>query len=113
MESFIYDLIDCIRNDNDFSEVDKELAEEIEKIVKEKGIDRSTVIRELLYVGLKEYKLRKALELVRERKVTVWKAAEIAGLTYREMLEKLKEHNVQFPITEEELAREIEEICGK
>ena len=93
--------------------IDKELAEEIEKIVKEKGIDRSTVIRELLYVGLKEYKLRKALEPVRERKVTVWKAAEIAGLTYREMLEKLKEHNVPFPITEEELAREIEEICGK
>ena len=93
--------------------IDKELAEEIEKIVNEKGIDRSTVIRELLYVGLKEYKLRTALELVRERKVTVWKAAEIAGLTYREMLEKLKEHNVPFPITEEELAREIEEICGK
>ena len=93
--------------------IDKELAEEIEKIVKERRIDRSTVIRELLYVGLKEYKLRKALELVRERKVTVWKAAEIAGLTYREMLEKLKEHNVPFPITEEELAREIEEICGK
>jgi len=37
----------------------------------------------------------------------VWKAAEIAGLTYREMLEKLKEHNVPFPITVEELASEI------
>jgi len=88
--------------------IDKGLAEEIEKIVREKGIDRSAVIRELLYAGLKEYKLKKALELVRERKVTVWKAAEIAGLSYREMLEKLKEHNVPFPITVEELAREIE-----
>ena len=87
--------------------IDKDLAKEIEKIVREKGIDRSTVIRELLYIGLKEYKLRKALELVRERKVTVWKAAEIAGLTYREMLEKLREHNVPFPITAEELIREI------
>jgi len=87
--------------------IDKDLAEEIEKIVREKGIDRSTVIRELLHIGLKEYKLRKVLELVRERKVTVWKAAEIAGLTYREMLEKLKEHNVPFPITVEELMLEI------
>ena len=87
--------------------IDKDLAEEIEKIVREKGIDRSTVIRELLHIGLKEYKLRKVLELVRERKVTVWKAAEIAGLTYREMLEKLKEHNVPFPITVEELMCEI------
>jgi predicted HTH domain antitoxin len=90
------------------SRIDKELAKEIEEIVREKGIDRSAVIRELLYIGLREYKLRKALELVRERKVTVWKAAEIAGLTYREMLEKLKEHNVPFPITAEDLARELE-----
>jgi len=93
--------------------IDKKLAEEIEKIVKERGIDRSAVIRELLYIGLKEYKLKKALELIKERKVTVWKAAEIAGLTYREMLEKLREHNIPFPITAEELAREIEEIGGK
>ena len=93
--------------------IDKELAEEIEKIVKEKGVDRSAVIRELLYIGLKEYKLRKALELVRERKVTVWKAAEIAGLTYREMLEKLRDHNVPFPITAEELTRELEEISSE
>ncbi|RUM33296.1 MAG: hypothetical protein DSY33_04740 [Archaeoglobus sp.] len=87
--------------------IDKNLAKEIERIVRERGVDKSTVIRELLYVGLKDYKLRKALELLRERKITVWKAAEIAGLSYREMLEKLKEHNVPFPITVEELAREI------
>ena len=87
--------------------IDEELIKEIDEIVKERGTDRSAVIRELLYIGLKEYKLKKALELVRERKVTVWKAAEIAGITYREMLEKLREHNVPFPITAEELAREI------
>jgi len=87
--------------------IDEELVKEIDEIVKERGTDRSAVIRELLYIGLKEYKLKKALELVRERKVTVWKAAEIAGITYREMLEKLREHNVPFPITAEELAREI------
>ena len=88
--------------------IEEELVKEIDEIVREKGTDRSAVIRELLYIGLKEYKLKKALELVRERKVTVWKAAEIAGITYREMLEKLREHNVPFPITAEELAREIE-----
>ncbi|WP_056933043.1 UPF0175 family protein [Thermococcus barophilus] len=93
--------------------IDEKLAKEIEKIGIEKGIDRSAVIRELLYIGLKEYKLRKALDLVRERKITVWKAAEIAGLTYQEMLEKLKEHNVPFPITEGELIREFEEISSE
>ena len=90
--------------------IDKEIAEEIEKIVKKKGIDRSAVISELLKIGIREMRLKEALEIVRERKVTVWRASEIAGLTYREMLEKLKKHNVPFPITEEELAREFEEI---
>ena len=86
--------------------IDRELVEEIERIVEERKTEQSKVIRELIHMGLKEYKLKKALDLLRERKVTVWKAAEMAGLT-REMLEKLKEHNVPFPITEEELAREI------
>ena len=73
--------------------------------MQERSVDRSAVIRELVYIELREYKLRKTLELVREGKVTVWKAAKIAGLTYREMLEKLKEHNVPFPIIVEELTR--------
>ncbi|RLI78278.1 hypothetical protein DRP04_10340 [Archaeoglobales archaeon] len=93
--------------------IDKEIAEEIERIVKKKGVDRSAVIRELLKIGIQEFKLREALELVRERRITVWKAAEIAGLSYREMLEKFREHNVPFPITEEELARELEEISSE
>ena len=93
--------------------IDKETAEEIEKIVKKKGSDRSAVIRELIRIGVQEFKLKEAMELVRERKVTVWKAAEIAGLSYRELLEKLREHNVPFPITEEELVRELEEISSE
>ena len=93
--------------------IDREIAEEIERIMRRKGADRSTVIRELLRIGIQEFKLREALELVRERKVSVWKAAEIAGLTYREMLMKLREHNVPFPLTEGELARELEEISSE
>ncbi len=90
--------------------IDEKLVEEIDRITRKRGVDRSAAIRELLSIGLREYRLREALELVRERKITVWKAAELAGLTYREMLGKLRLHNVPFPITQEELAREIEEI---
>ena len=90
--------------------IDREIAEEIEKIMRRRGIDRSAAIRELLKAGIREYKLNEALELLRKRKITVWRAAEIAELTYREMLEKLREHNVPFPITEGEIVREFEEI---
>jgi predicted HTH domain antitoxin len=53
------------------------------------------------------------LELVQERKITVWRAAEIAQVTYREMLDKLRERNVPFPVTGGEIARELEEIGGE
>ncbi|HID44030.1 MAG TPA: ribbon-helix-helix protein, CopG family [Archaeoglobaceae archaeon] len=87
--------------------IDRDIAEEIERIMRRKGVDRSAAIRELLRIGIQEYKLNEALKLLRERKITVWRAAEIAGLNYREMLSKLREYNVPFPITEEEIAREI------
>lgn len=90
--------------------IDREIAEEIEKVMQKKGIDRSAAVRELLRIGIQEYRLKEALELVSERKITVWKAAEIAGLTYREMLGELREHNIAFPVAREEIAREFEEI---
>lgn len=93
--------------------VDEEILEEIEAIVRTQGIDRSDAIRQLIRIGIREYKLRIALDSLREGKVTVWKAAKAAGITYREMLSKLKEHNVPFPITKESLMSEIEEDSGK
>lgn len=93
--------------------IDEELVGEIERIMRRRGIDRSAAIRELLRLGIREYRLREVLELVRERRVTVWKAAEMAGVTYREMLDKLRDHNVPFPVTVEELAREFEGVGGE
>ena len=87
-------------------------AEEVERLAARKGVDRSTVVRELVTLGIQEQRLKDALDLVRARKVTVWKAAEIAGVTYREMLQLLRAHHVTFPLSQEELRREIEEALG-
>ncbi|MBS7644201.1 UPF0175 family protein [Candidatus Bathyarchaeota archaeon] len=92
--------------------IQKSQAEEIERLAASRGIDKSTIIRELLSTALHDQKLKEALALVRAKKVTIWKAAEIAGVTYREMLEFLKTHNVTFPLSEEELKRELEEILS-
>ncbi len=90
----------------------KSQAKEVERLASKRGVDRSAIIRELLAMALQEHRLREALDLVRTRKVTVWKAAEIAGVTYREMLSFLKTYNVTFPLSEEDLEREVEEILG-
>jgi len=88
-------------------------AEEVERLAAERGVDKSEIIRALLATALREQKIREALDSVRSRKATVWKAAETAGITYREMLELLRTHNIPFPLSREELKREVEEISGR
>ena len=88
-------------------------AEELERLAAQRGVDKSEIVRELLAMGLKEQRIREALDLIRAGKATVWKAAEMAGLTYREMLELLRANNIPFPLSKEELKREVEEILGR
>jgi len=90
----------------------RSLVEEIDRLAEDRGVDRSAVVRELLSVAVREARVRRALDLVREGRVSVWRAAEIAGVTYREMLELLRKHDVPFPLSQEELLRELEEIKG-
>ncbi len=85
----------------------KEMIEEIEKLSREEGVDKGTFIRKLMAESLKEYKIKKALELYREGKVSLWKAAEIAGITYREALEELKKRNIPFKYDLEDLEADI------
>lgn len=86
----------------------KEIVEEIERLSKEEGIDKGTLIRKLIVESLREYKIKRALELYREGKVSLWKAAEIAGITYREALEELKRRNIPFRYDLEDLEADIE-----
>jgi len=92
--------------------IQKSQAEEIERLASKRGTDKSAIIRELLATAIQNKKIEDALNQVQAKKITVWKAAEIAGVTYREMLELLKTHNVPFPLSEQELRREIEEIIS-
>ena len=85
----------------------KEIVEEIERLSREEGVDKGTLIRKLIAESLKEYKIKKALELYREGKLTLWKAAEIAGITYSEALEELKKRNIPFKYNSEDLEVDI------
>jgi len=92
--------------------IQKSQAQEIERLASKKGTDKSAIIRELLAMAIQNEKIEDALHKVQTKKITIWKAAEMAGITYREMLELLKTHNIPFPLSEQELRREIEEITG-
>jgi len=85
----------------------KEMLDEIERLSREEGVDRGTLIRRLLADSLREYRIRRALELYRDGRVSLWRAAEMAGITYREALEELKRRNIPFRYGPEDLEADL------
>mgnify|MGYP001586407347 CR=1 FL=1 len=90
--------------------VPRELLEKSEKIAKEKLEDRSTVMRELLALGLKQYMIKDALEMYVEGKISMEKAAELADVSIWKFLDVLKERKMPLRYDLEDIKREIEEI---
>ena len=86
----------------------EDVIQEIEKMSREEGIEKGTLIRKLLTESLREYRIKKAMEMYREGKTSLWKAAEIAGITYREALEELKKRNIPFRYDLEDLEIDTE-----
>jgi predicted HTH domain antitoxin len=84
--------------------------QEVERLALTRGPGKSAMVRELVEVGMREMRLKESLDLVRERKVSVWTAARIAGIDDRTMLTALRTNNVPFPLSERELERELREL---
>jgi len=88
--------------------VDEELLAQIRQIEKETRADRAEVIRRLLDEGAKQYRLKKAVELLREGKVTVSKAAEIAGASIWDIVEVMHAKKIPIPYTADDLRKSFE-----
>lgn len=93
--------------------IDEKEDEELDSIAKKMKTDKSSVARRAIELGIKELKRKEALEKIRLRDWTIWKAAEYCGESYRSFLRLLREENVPFPISTEELEREIDDSSGK
>lgn len=80
----------------------EEVLKALASLKREWQIDRSETIRRLLVKALKEWKIESALEKVRERKISVGKAAEECGISLAELLVSLKEKNIDWTGYDEE-----------
>ncbi len=61
----------------------------------------------------KESRIRAALRLYSEGKATLWKAAELAGLSLWEMVEEVEERGVELQYGSEELEEDFEAALGE
>src|SRR2546421_12861936 len=71
---------------------------EVERLALTRGLDKSSVVRALLDVGIRETKLKEALDLVREQKISVWRAARMAGSDHRSRVGTLRTQHVPLPL---------------
>ena len=85
----------------------REMVREIDRLSREEGIDRDELVRSLLADALREYRIRRALEMYRRGEISLWKAAELAGITYREALEELKRRDIPLRYGREELEADL------
>ena len=92
--------------------VPRDIAEALREIEREEKSDRATVIRKLLARAIEQWKVERALRLYREGKVTLWRAARLAGVTLREMMELAAREGVEFRYSERDLSEDIEAALG-
>jgi metal-responsive CopG/Arc/MetJ family transcriptional regulator len=90
--------------------VPKRILEKSDKIAKDKLEDRSTVMRELLVLGLRQYMTDEAIKRYTEGKVSMEKAAELADLSIWKLLDILKDRKIPIRYDLEDIKKEIGSI---
>ena len=72
--------------------------------------DRSEVLRRLIRQGLTNWRKQQALEELREHNITLRRAAEIADVTYVEMLSLAADEGIDTGYTTDDLERDLGRI---
>ena len=84
---------------------------QVESIAKEEQTDKSSVVRKLLDKAIKEWKLERAANMYRGKKVTLEKSAEIAEVSVRELINYLREKDLEIGnLSANELANDIKQM---
>jgi len=87
--------------------VPEEVARDLREIEREERADRATIVRKLLARAIEQWKMERSLRLYREGRVTLWRAARLAGITLREMMELAAREGIQFKYTAKDLEEDI------
>lgn len=92
------------------SRVPPDLVVELKKVEEIEHLDRSAVLRRLLYTGVREWKMQYAARLYQENKVTMARAAEEAGVSLREMMEYMRQKKIPMQYDMEDFEKDLRGI---
>ena len=88
-------------------EDDEEALAELEA---EMSADRSEVLRRLIRQGLSDWREERALDQLRDHRITLRKAAELADVSYVEMVALASEEGVDVGYTTDDLERDLDRL---
>ena len=95
------------------NELPAEILKEIEYWSKKERTDTTAFILRLIDEGLHEWKLHKALGMYKNQEISLWKAAEIAGVSLAKLLSELPKQKIIFQYDLEELKEDLEYARSK
>lgn len=87
--------------------LDDNVYKKAEKLSKTRGIKINTLITEALTQGLEVVNERTVLNLYRDRKITLQKAAEMLSTDIWDMIERLKKTDMHIDYSRDELAEDL------
>ena len=89
----------------------KDIGRELSEVEKKWHIDRSEIIRRLLAKAIRDWKIENALERLVAHKITLGKAAEESGVSLWEMIDIVKEKNIDWiGLTPNDIEKDLEMV---
>lgn len=82
--------------------IEPQIMEIVDKVAEENKVDKTSAVKILVNAGWRELQLEKALQFYRDGKVSIDKAAKIAGITVSEMMEEAVAYGIKSDETIEE-----------
>jgi len=87
--------------------VPEELAKEVERIAEIEALDKSTTLKRLLVKAVQAWKVDYALKLYQEEKISIGKAAEMAGVSIWEIGDILVNRRIPIRMGRGELEEDL------
>lgn len=86
----------------------KDIEKKIDLLASEFHLDKAAVVNDLIDIGAQQKLIDFALDKYTKKKVSLGKAAEIAGISIREMLDILTEKEIPFHISKKSILSDFE-----
>lgn len=91
----------------------EELEKKLKLLSKFQDVSRPQLAKNLLLTGAKEELKKQAIEMLRQKKVSLGKAAEIADVSVREMLDFLKESGLELNVSKKSILADFKKAAKR